>query len=442
MKNHCLKEFAQYCVLNVLGMIGLSCYILADTFFVSKGLGANGLAALNLAIPVYSFIHGSGLMLGIGGATKYSIFKGQKAFKNSNQLFTNTVYSAAILATVFILIGIFLSKEVTTFLRADIEVFPMTNIYLKVILLFAPAFMMNDILICFVRNDGNPKLSMFAMLGGSVSNIFLDYIFVFPLQMGILGAVLATGFAPLISILILSWHWLKKRNNFHLEMAEPNFTMILPIFSLGFPSFITELSSGIVMIVFNTIILELQGNVGVAAYSVIANLSLVMAAIYTGIAQGMQPLISRAYGHSDTTNIKQVLRYAMTTMIAASLTIYLMIFWLADPIVGIFNSQNNLQLQEIATSGLKVYFTAVGFVGFNIVISMFFTSTDKAFPAHVISLIRGLVIIVPMAFLLSAVVGIAGVWLAFPVTEGLVAALGLIFYGRFSLANAPPFISE
>ncbi len=439
MKNQtCLKEFVRYSILNVLGMIGLSCYILADTFFVSKGLGSNGLAALNLAIPVYCFIHGSGLMLGMGGATKYSIFKGQKAYKKSNRLFTNAVYAAAILATVFMLIGLFLSEEVTILLGADSEIFTMTNMYLKVILLFAPAFMMNDILICFVRNDGDPKLSMFAMLGGSFSNILLDYIFIFPLQMGIFGAVLATGFAPIISMLILLRHWLKKNNDFHLERAKPHFATILSILLLGFPSFITEISSGIVMIVFNSIILILQGNVGVAAYGVIANLSLVMVAIYTGIAQGMQPLISRAYGHSDTANIKQVLRYAITTMLAASCVIYLTVFLLANPIAGIFNGQNDVQLQGIATAGLKTYFTSVAFVGFNIVISMYFTSTDKAFPAYLISLLRGLVMIIPMAFLLSALAGITGMWLAFPVTEGMVAVLGLILYVRFSLPNAPP----
>ena len=87
-----LKEFSQYVILNICGMIGLSCYILADTFFVSNGLGANGLTALNLAIPIYSFVHGSGLMFGMGGATKYSIYRGQKEYKNADISFSSAIY--------------------------------------------------------------------------------------------------------------------------------------------------------------------------------------------------------------------------------------------------------------------------------------------------------------------------------------------------------------
>ena len=170
-----LKEFIRYTSLNVLGMIGLSGYILADTYFISKGLGANGLAALNLAIPIYSFIHGTGLMLGMGGATKYAILKSHKEPGKSNQVFTNTLYLTAIFTAIFIFTGIFLSGKITSLFGANKTVFTMAKIYLEVVLLFSPAFLLNQVLICFIRNDGSPKLSMFAMLTGSLANIFLDY---------------------------------------------------------------------------------------------------------------------------------------------------------------------------------------------------------------------------------------------------------------------------
>ncbi len=340
-----LKDFFRYVILNICGMIGLSCYILADTFFISNGLGANGLTALNLAIPIYSFIHGSGLMLGMGGATKYSICRGQKDYKHADSAFSNTICIMSIWAVIFVLTGIFFSEKLTKLLGADEDVFQMTKTYLQVILLFAPAFMANDILNCFVRNDGNPKLSMIGMLTGSFSNIVLDYIFIFPLNMGILGAVFATGLAPLISLTVLSRHWLTKQNQFHFVGITSSFRMTGTIISLGVPSFITEMASGIVIIAFNTIILHLQGNIGVAAYGVVANLSLVVISIYTGIAQGTQPILSRAYGYGDCESQKQILKYALRTILVISCGIYLIFLLSANPIVSVFNREQHIQLQ-------------------------------------------------------------------------------------------------
>lgn len=418
------KEFLRYASLNVMGMLGLSCYILADTFFISRGMGADGLTALNLAIPVYSFIHGSGLMLGMGGAIKYAIFKSQKRIPKTDEVFSGTVRSAGFFAVLFFLAGLFLSETITRILGADTAVFDMTNIYLKVILLFAPAFILNEVLLCFVRNDGNPQLAMTAMVGGSLSNIVLDYVFIFPFGMGIFGAVLATGMAPFISMVILSSHWLKKKNGFRLKRGGISPELMKSIVSLGFPSLITELSSGVVIIVFNIIFLKLQGNVGVAAYGVIANLSLVVMAVFTGIAQGVQPIISRAYGHGDGEKITYILRCALVMMAVIACGIYAGVFFAADPVVSLFNSEHNAQLQQIASQGLKLYFTATVFAGFNIIVSMYFASTERAVPAHIISLLRGLFVIVPMAFIMAAIWGVTGVWLAFPVTELLIAALG------------------
>ena len=275
---------------------------------------------------------------------------------------------------------------------------------------------------------GNPKLSMIAMLTGSFSNIILDYIFIFPLHMGIFGAVLATGLAPVISLIVLSRHWFTKQNQFHLVRINPSFRLTGAIISLGIPSFITEMASGIVIIVFNAIILHLQGNIGVAAYGVVANLSLVVISIYTGIAQGTQPILSRVYGYGEHDSQKQILKYALKTMLVISCGIYLIFLLSANPIVSVFNSEQNVQLQRIAVTGLKLYFTAIPFVGFNIIISAYFTSTEKAFPAQIISLLRGFLIIIPMAFFLSFLLKMTGVWLSFPITECFVTLTGIALY--------------
>ena len=424
------REFLKYSSLNVLGMIALSCYILADTFFVSKSLGADGLAALNLAIPVYSFINGSGLMIGMGGGIKYSIAKSQGAAQRADQTFTNSAVLTAVIAACFFLTGLLASGPLALLLGADGTVYEMTRTYLQVILLFAPMFMTNNLLLCFIRNDGAPQLSMTAMITGSLSNVVLDYVFMFPFGMGIFGAVLATGMAPVISILVLSTYLFRRKNQFHLRKCRISGKLALGIFSSGLPSLITEVSSGIVMIVFNTIILGIAGNIGVAAYGVIANLSLVVMSIYTGISQGIQPLLSSGYGTGNRKKTQSVLRYALVSAVLISVVVYVCVFFGADPIAAVFNSEQNATLQSIAVTGLKIYFTACVFAGFNIILSVYFTSTENALPAHIISILRGFVVIIPMAFLLSAAAELTGVWAAFPATELIVSLIGAGLFFR------------
>ena len=163
------------------------------------------------------------------------------------------------------------------------EVYEMTLTYLRIILLFSPGFILNNLLQCFKRNDGSPQLAMTAMLAGSFSTIILDYIFIFPLKMGILGAVLATAAAPLIGITIM----MTRKSSF--RPVKCNFIPKegLSLLSTGVPFLVTVVSAGVVMIIFNIIILRINGNMGVAAYGVVANLSLVVMSVFTGIAQGM-----------------------------------------------------------------------------------------------------------------------------------------------------------
>ena len=423
-----MKEFIRYVTLSILGQLGISCYIIADTFFISKGLGANGLTALNLGIPIYNFIFGCGLMLGVGGATKFSILKGMKHDAETDVVYSNTVVLTVALSMVFVLLGLFGAENLAMLLGADEVTLEMTATYLRWILIFSPAFMLNAVLQCFVRNDESPNLVMFAMLAGSFANIVLDYIFIFPMGMGILGAVLATGSAPVVSMLIMLPHWLKKKNTFHFIKTLMIGKNVSQIVSLGFPSLLAQVSGGIVMIIFNILILGLEGNVGVAAYGVIANISIVVTALYTGLAQGIQPLISTYYGVNDKNQIRRIMKYGQFTMILLSVAMYAVLFVFAPQVTGIFNSEGNEVLQKIAEVGLKLYFISNIFVGFNTVVATFFTSIEKAMPAHILSLLRGLVLIIPLAFVMSVLWGMNGIWLCFPVTEAVTAILGFFIY--------------
>ncbi len=422
------KDFARYVSLSVLGQIALSCYTLADTFFVSAKLGANGLTALNLAFPIFCILNGTGLMIGMGGGTKYSIYRSRGESDKTNRVFTNALYIAAIFACIFVAVGVFFSQHIVKFLGADETLLDMTNTYAKVMLLFAPAFLLYNLLQCFIRNDGKPSLSMAAMITGSLSNVLLDYIFIFPLDMGIFGAIFATGLAPVISICVMSPYLIKRKNKFHVVKSKPSGTSVKEILSSGFSPFLTEATSGIVMFLFNFLILRITGNIGVAAFGVISVISLVVIAMYTGLSQGVQPMMSSHHGAKNTENVKSVLRYAMVTMLILSGIIYATIFFGASGLTAIFNSEKNQTLQSLAETGLKLYFIACPFIGFNIVLATYFTSTEKPLYAQIISLARGFFVLIPIAFLLSALLQMTGVWCAYPMSECIVAIMGPVLY--------------
>lgn len=431
MKENYLKEFGKYAAANVLGMLGLSCYILADTYFVSKGLGTQGLAALNLAIPIYNVIHGCGLMLGMGGATKYAVYRAQ-GDRRGEKMFANTLEIMTVLGAAFMVAGLCFAGDLARLFGGKGTVLEMAETYLKVMLLFSPAYLLNDLLICFIRNDGSPRLSMASMLIGSFTNIVFDYVFIFPLDMGMLGAVLATGCAPIAGMLVSSTYFIRGKNRFHWEKTLPEPGISLDTVVLGIPSLVTEISSGVVIIVFNILVLGIAGNVGVAAYGVVANISLVAVAVFTGVAQGMQPIVSRVYGKGNMAGAKRVFRYGLVTVLGISALVYVLVFFGCDAIVVIFNSEKNPAMEEMAGEGLRLYFAGISFMGINIVLSMFFTASERVLPAHGISLLRGIVLVLPMAFVLSALAELTGVWLAVPVTELIVTVIGVWLYHNWS----------
>ena len=430
-------QFGRYAALSVLGMAAVSCYILADTFFVARGLGSAGLAALNLAIPVYNVIHGVGLWLGMGGATRFAVLKSQHAHGEADAVYTHTLALAVLAAALFVPLGIFGAGPLAAALGAAGQVHAMTATYLRVLLVFSPAFLFNDVLQCFVRNDGAPRLAMAATAAGSAANILMDYILIFPCGLGILGAVLATGFSPLLGLGLLGPRCLGSGCGFHAAPVRPAGRTVGRILALGAPSLLEQLSGAVVMVTFNRLILFLAGDTGVAAYGVVANLSLVVLAVYSGLAQGMQPLVSRAWGRGRGQDVRRLARYALGAALGVSAVICLGIFTGAEVLTAAFNSEGDPTLRRMAVEGLRLYFLGAPFAGANIVWSLWFSSVERPVPAQVVSVLRGLAVILPVTLALAAALGMTGVWLAFPVSEGVVCVAAFVLYRRCAGALYP-----
>lgn len=431
------KSFLHYVSLSLFSMLGLSLYILADTFFVANGMGQDGLTALNVVIPVYNVVNGMGLMLGMGGATLYAISHGEKRSEKSNQIFTSTLVIGLIVGILLTVLGFLFMDPLMALLGATGKIVPLAKEYFSIILFFALFFIVNNIVVCFVRNDGNPNLAMTGMLVGSLANIVLDYLFIFPLQMGMRGAALATATSPLISLLILTLHKRSPRRNLRFASFKWKTTDFSSILSIGFPSFITEFSSGLVIFMFNIIILDLVGNIGVAAYGIIANISLVCVGIFTGIGQGIQPIASVHFGAKNYKHVLRLMVYGFSTALLFGIFFYGAGLAYSDNIIQWFNGENDPLLASITKEGIKLYFTAFLFMGINIVTIAFFSAVAKPRQSFILSLLRGLILIVPILFLLASFFDLTGVWLTMPVTEGLTLVLTAAFLMHYFKKTNP-----
>lgn len=272
---------------NILGMIGISIYVLADTFFISIAEGAGGITALNLVLPLYSLIYGIGAMLGIGSAIRFNILRARHE-KSADDYFSGAIIYALLFGICFMILGAFFPDKIVELFGGDEEIIAIGTPYTRIFMLFAPFFMWNHVCNAFVRNDGNPSLAMKATLFSSLFNIVMDYILMFPLGLGMAGAALATAISP---------------------------------------------------------------------------------------------------------------------------------------IVAVFNSEQNKMMAFYAFTGVKIYFVGFLFAGCNIVGAGYLSATEKASLSFGISMMRGVVAIIICAVVLAYFLGMTGVWLAFPVAEGLTFVL-------------------
>ena len=429
------REFRRYAAPGILGMVGISCYILADTFFVAKGTGSLGLAALNIAIPAYNLMNGLGLMVGVGGATHYSLCRAQGDDAEADRTFTHTLALGLVIAVLFMLTGIFGVVPLSRLLGANGETLEMTAVYLRLLLCFAPFFVTNNVMLAFVRNDGDPGRAMAGMIAGSLFNIVFDWVFIFPCGLGMFGAALATGASPLVSLLVLSGHLRKPGRGFHLRRGKPKFRLLPRICAPGLSSLIGEVASGITLLLFNLVLLRLSGNTGVAAYGVVANLALVGIAVFTGLCTGIQPLVSRSSGLGDREQLRRLFRWGICTALGIAAVLCVSVFLGAEPLTAVFNSEHDPQLAAYAESGLRIYFTGFLFAGVNMVTAAFFSASDKTVQGFVLSLLRGVIAVPPILFPLAWALGVDGVWLTFPMVELVTAVAALVWARKYIIEN-------
>ncbi|WP_195970733.1 MATE family efflux transporter [Clostridium thermobutyricum] len=420
------KLVLDYMIPSILGMLGLSCCIFLDTMFIGRGMGERGLAALNLGIPFFNIFAAISLLTGIGGATLLSINIGKKKYETLNEIFTLSIFITIIISLLITVFGLYFINDIIRLLGASGIIFTYVKEYLEVIFWGSILFILSLTLNVFVRNDGSPKISMWAIIGSNITNIILDYILIFPLNMGMRGAAIATTTAQLVGIIILAFHFIMKKNKIKISIKALNFRYSKRILANGFSSFIVELSAGVVIILFNIKLKELGGDISISAYSIIANFSLIVIAIFNGIAQGIQPIISTNYGGGKNNRVINTYKIGLKIIIIVGGVFFLL--GIIDPymIIKIFAKGNN-KLDEIASLGIKIYFIAFIPMGINILNVGVLQSIESSKISTMISLLRGLILIIVFLEIFSLVFKLNGVWITTPVVEIVTFIISIYF---------------
>lgn len=426
------KIFFRYLIPAILANMVTSIYILADTIIIGRGIGTLAMAALNIILPLFNIFFGVGLLFGVGGSVLMSIARGRGDEQLGKCYFTLSVILNAITCLILtILLWIFM-EPVVLFLGATEATLPYIRDYAPYVILGLSAFAFSSLLQTFVRNDGAPRLAMIAVVSGGVLNVILDLIFVFPLQMKMAGAAIASVIGSLCTICILLLHFLSKTNGLNFSLKGFSLSCIGRIFQNGFTSFLVDITSGIVMFVFNIKILEYAGDNGVSMYGVICNTAIIVVCLCNGINQAAQPILSTNYGAGFTKRIGQIRSLGIkTALIICALSTILGLI-MPNMFTYIFLNPNE-EILAMSPSAIRIYFIGFLAMGINMFVVGYFQSTAKPKLSLLVCLARGCVLSIIFVTILAPTFGINGIWASVPLAEFVTLFISIYFLARKSV---------
>ncbi|WP_397538603.1 MATE family efflux transporter [Rummeliibacillus pycnus] len=420
------KLFLSYLFPSLLGMVLMAVNILVDGIFVSNGVGALALAGVNIAVPIFSILLSISLWIGIGGATLYSIEMGKNNVDKARSIFTQSVMMTVSIVSILVVLCLWKQEQIAYLFGASPKVLPYVEDYLHVILLFGLVYVLENILSIFVRNDGNPKLAMIALITTSVLNIILNYIFIFKMNMGVKGAAYATALSTVVGLLVLLYHLINKKSNLKFTHLHFNMATCSEILKIGSPSFITEGSTAIVVIGYNIAFSHFVGEIGVSSYAIVNYLHAVFIMIFIGVGAAIQPIVSFNFGARLKERIKQVLNLGIKTGMIFGVLILLIGWFFADQLIVLFGITEP-DVIEYTKDGIYLFFIGYLFMSFNLIHAEFYQAVKKIKLSMIIIVMRSLVIFLPLLYILPSMFNSKSIWLAFPIAEGL-TALGITIF--------------
>lgn len=403
-------------------------YNVVDGIFVGQGVGAAALGAVNIGVPFITLVVAVAAMFPMGGATVVAIRMGRGDKEGANHAFM-TAFSLTLLLSVLLMsVGMAFSRQIIDLSGArelSAEMREMAAQYLFYYSAFSIPMLISTCLSVFVRNDGSPTLSFVGMCVGAVANIFLDWLFIFPLDRGIIGAAVASGLGQVLSVLVLLSHFVRKKGTLRIKAFKIDYLLMKKICRRGVPEAVTQLTTPVTAFCYNLMLARLIGDIGVSTFSILSFIYSLANAVLSGVAQGLQPLWGHCYGKQDTEKMKWYFRCGMIINGILSVLIYGVLFFFDKPVICIFN--RDAELVQTASAVLPLFSLSFIPMGLNLIYTAFLFSTKRTGAANAIAISRGIVVKALSIFCIPVIFGSNAIWMAPFAAEilTLVLAVGL-----------------
>ncbi len=413
-----------------IGILVMSLNILIDTIFVGQWIGSNAIAAINVVLPVSFFIAAIGMAIGIGGGSIISRALGEKNIKKAKHTFGNQITLTFCVTLTLSFLGLVFLEFLIPVFGGKGDLYELAKTYYVIVLYGVPVLgfcMMGN---NTMRAEGKPEYAMYAMMIPSVTNLLLDYILIYQLDMGMLGAAWATTISYLVTAVFIGYFFLSNKSELKIGFSDLNLSSLLvrEISALGSVTLARQAMVSIVFLLVNNILFSSGGEPTVAVYAIISRMLMFALFPVIGITQGFIPIVAFNYGSK---NYKRVYDVVIKSVVLSSFfasTVFTLIFYFSEDIVTVFTNEN--KILNDTPFAMRWVFAATPIIGIQLIGAAYFQAIGKAMPALLLTLTRQGFFFVPLLFILSNKIGVFGVWLSFPLAELIATIVTGIFLHR------------
>lgn len=428
--------FRRLLVPTVLGMIFSAAFVITDGIFVGKGVGSDALAAVNITAPLFMINVGVALLFGVGASVVASIHLSQGKIKAARINVTQAVVVSSLFLALLSVSVCLAAPQVALWLGSSERLLPLAVEYMYWFVPFLPFSALLSSGMFFIRLDGSPRYAMMCNVIPAVINIVLDYVFIFELGWGMMGAALATSLGYIVGAGMVLVYLGMPRHMVHfcrVKFSRKSWKLTVRnvkyMCCLGFSTFLCEAAIAMMMFVGNYVFMHYLGEDGVAAYSVTCYIFPIVFMACNAIGQSAQPILSYNYGAGQMGRVREALRLSMETGIGCGLVVFALFFFFTPSIVGLF-LEPACEAYSMAVEGIPYFASGYVFFAINIVAICYFQSVERAVPAMWVTVLRGFLLVTLCFIFLPVAMGVPGIWLAVPLSELLTFMVVMGIFAR------------